>query len=846
MINIEHDHEWNAGDAPKRKDRTALALLAVSTAIGVAGAAGVMFQGHSAPVVAYVLALFAVIGVFGLLCFASGLIHFGVKAVPHDMAMSAFSTSADGLVISDLEGAAVFSNKAYRDLVQHHDGNLLGMDRMLSSWSGSGEETFRLMRAARRGDGWRQEFVVGLPDWPVQFLSVCVRPMHLSSPGKGGNFLVWRIVDVTQERMKARDAKKRAEFADVALAQLDIGLAAVNRSGGIDYMNRDLANLLDLSQEPAETLNFYDLLARKPSNIADRFNFSETFSAPKIMKLDLLRRDGVAVPVVMHYKIAPFQGDEEPKLVAVFHGQRQSASDGSRDAFGSQFAEVFDAAPIAMGMVKASGKLVSANTSLIHLLGLTTNSDDPPPVSIFDLVEDKSRASLIKALGKATANKPGSPPVPIVLAADPQRTGRLYICPAPRANSTKGEGERDAMIYGVDTSEQRSLEEQIAQSQKMQAVGQLAGGVAHDFNNILTAIIGFSDLLLVKHRPGDPAFQDIMNIKNNANRAAGLVRQLLAFSSKQTLRPSVLSITDVLEDLSVLLDRLLGEKISSKVIHGRDLWQIKADENQLEQVIINLAVNARDAMEKDGQLSIRTANIGEREAMKLAASGLAPGEYVLCEVRDTGCGIPADKLEKIFEPFYTTKDVGKGTGLGLSTVYGIVQQTGGHIVVESQLGEGTVFKVYLPRHIPTEAEKASAPAKTDKKEKPRDLTGSGTVLLVEDEEAVRAFASRALATRGYRVLQAVSGLDALETMKRHGGEIDLVISDVVMPEMDGPALLKRLRAQNPDIKFIFISGYAEDAFKGSITENEQFTFLPKPFSLKQLAAAVKETLSAPA
>jgi two-component system cell cycle sensor histidine kinase/response regulator CckA len=247
-------------------------------------------------------------------------------------------------------------------------------------------------------------------------------------------------------------------------------------------------------------------------------------------------------------------------------------------------------------------------------------------------------------------------------------------------------------------------------------------------------------------------------------------------------------------------------------------------------------------MGASGMLTIRTANVSERESAKLAPSGVPAGEYVLCEVTDTGCGIPADKLEKIFEPFYTTKEVGKGTGLGLSTVYGIVQQTGGQIVLESAVGVGTTFRIYLPRHVPAEAEKPAV-VKAEKKEKPRDLTGSGTVLLVEDEEAVRAFASRALVSRGYKVVQAVSGVDALDVLKRHDGEIDLVISDVVMPEMDGPALLKRLRAHKPDIKFIFISGYAEDAFKGAITENEQFAFLPKPFSLKQLAAAVKEALT---
>jgi hypothetical protein len=246
---------------------------------------------------------------------------------------------------------------------------------------------------------------------------------------------------------------------------------------------------------------------------------------------------------------------------------------------------------------------------------------------------------------------------------------------------------------------------QLVQSQKMQAVGQLAGGMAHDFNNVLTAIIGFSDLLLARHRPTDPAFADIMNIKQNANRAANLVRQLLAFSRRQTLRPEVLSLTDILSDLGQLLGRLLGEKVELKVIHGRDLWLVKVDVNQFEQVIINLAVNGRDAMPDGGVLTVRTANVSWEDSKKVRSRiDMPPGEYVLCEVEDTGTGMSPEVIAKMYEPFFSTKDVGKGTGLGLSTVYGIVSQTGGYIFCDSEVGKGTRFCIYLPRH----AEEAAA------------------------------------------------------------------------------------------------------------------------------------------
>ena len=334
-----------------------------------------------------------------------------------------------------------------------------------------------------------------------------------------------------------------------------------------------------------------------------------------------------------------------------------------------------------------------------------------------------------------------------------------------------------------------------------------------------------------------------MNIKQNANRAAGLVRQLLAFSRRQTLRPQQLALNDVLADLANLLDRLLGEKVELKVVHGRDLWPVMADVNQLEQVIVNLAVNAGDAMSDGGRLTIRTSNVTEEDSIRFDNTrGMPPGEYTLIEVEDTGHGMTPEIMEKIFEPFFSTKEVGKGTGLGLSTVYGIVKQTGGYIFCSSEVGVGTVFRIFFPRHIPKEQPVIEKKIIEDS-DKVKDLTGSASILLVEDEEAVRAFAARALASRGYTVHEAGSGTEALEVMEETGGSIDLVVSDVVMPEMDGPSLLRELRKTRPDLKIIFVSGYAEDAFEENLPEGETFFFLPKPFTLKQLATTVKDVLS---
>jgi two-component system cell cycle sensor histidine kinase/response regulator CckA len=317
---------------------------------------------------------------------------------------------------------------------------------------------------------------------------------------------------------------------------------------------------------------------------------------------------------------------------------------------------------------------------------------------------------------------------------------------------------------------------------------------------------------------------------------------LLAFSRRQTLRPEILSLTDILSDLGNLLGRLLGEKVSLKVVHGRDVGLVKVDINQFEQVIINLAVNARDAMTAGGTLTVRTANVSADEARRFAPSLMPHGEYVLCELEDTGTGMAPEVVAKIYEPFFSTKEVGKGTGLGLSTVYGIIKQTGGLIFCESTVGKGTTFRIYLPRHYEVakpENEKAVA-GKKDARH--ADLTGKGTILLVEDEDAVRSFASRALASRGYTVIEADSGEAAMQRVDEHEGRIDLVLSDVVMPAMDGPTLLRELRKQGHTMKVVFISGYAEDAFEKNLEGQRDFLFLPKPFSLKQLAEAVKAAL----
>jgi two-component system, cell cycle sensor histidine kinase and response regulator CckA len=450
-------------------------------------------------------------------------------------------------------------------------------------------------------------------------------------------------------------------------------------------------------------------------------------------------------------------------------------------------------------------------------------------------VHEDDRRAITAKLAEAAEGKTLLAAVEVRLKG--ARTAALFVSRLDAADA----GDGGLILHFIDTTDQKNLEIQFAQSQKMQAIGQLAGGVAHDFNNLLTAMIGFCDLLLLRFKPGDPSFADIMQIKQNANRAANLVRQLLAFSRQQTLQPRVLNITDVLAELSHLLRRLIGENIELKMVHGRDLGLVKVDQGQLEQVIINLVVNARDAMRGGGTLTVRTSNITNADPTRSGHEIMPPGDYVLIEVEDTGEGIPKENLVRIFEPFFSTKEVGSGTGLGLSTVYGIVKQTGGFVFVDSTPGQGAMFSIYLLRH--QHGEGVAPRSETGETAALHDLTGAGTVLLVEDEDPVRLFSARALRNKGYTVIEAKSGDAALEVIHRATETIDLLITDVVMPGMDGPGLIGKVRKTHPDMKVIFISGYTEDSFRKRLDTDAELHFLPKPFSLKQLASKVKEVMS---
>ncbi|MEI8294948.1 MAG: ATP-binding protein [Alphaproteobacteria bacterium] len=595
-----------------------------------------------------------------------------------------------------------------------------------------------------------------------------------------------------------KDYQRLVQFLD----QAPIALVYTDKQDLIIGVNETLCCWLKLPREQIIGSNFRDLIEETDvANVADMHSKNAT----------------VRVYINKH---------QESKTRSYILTRLSLAEDSSLYETQSDYAH----APIPTAIVTIEGKILDWNPAFLSMLEGQTSLE--PGQDLSNLLHPAVRSEVQTKLRRTTEVTQMVTPFEIRFNGDLLHT-MTYISSVP----TKKKSEvPQLMMQFIDISEQKRLEGQFIQSQKMQAVGQLAGGIAHDFNNLLTAMIGYCDLLLQRYMPNDPSYADVMQIQQNASRAANLVRQLLAFSRQQTLQPKVINITDTLSELSVLLRRLIGTGIELKLHHERDLWLVKVDQGQLEQVITNMAVNARDAMCHSGTLIIRTSNVTISHPQRAGNELLAQGDYIMIEVSDTGSGIAPEDIEHIFEPFFSTKEVGSGTGLGLSTAYGIVKQTGGIITVESEVNSQTTFKIYLPRFDGEEVAIGHG-----KEVLTGDLTGHGTLMFVEDEDAVRMFSARALREKGYQIIEANGGEKALEFLKQ-GQKIDLLITDVVMPKMDGPTLSKKVTDFLPHVQTIFISGYTEDTFRSSIDKNTRIHFLQKPFTLKELATKVKEVL----
>ncbi|RIK97974.1 MAG: hybrid sensor histidine kinase/response regulator [Proteobacteria bacterium] len=838
-----------AADGARRGGSIVLVLAVAGVVVAAAVALMTLGRSHAQPYILGLLAVLATVGLFMLFAVAAGILRFADRKADDPVLRPLADHAADALAVTDARGHVVYANAAYLALTgATAAADARPVERVFIGNPDVSEAVFRLLKAAREGKRQQEEVrLAGSDGLPARWLRLKVRP--LGETGREARSNVWSISDITRDRAQQEDVFQELQHAIEYLDHAPCGFFSADASGALVYVNATLAGWLnhDLAEIGSGGLKLADIVAGDGAALITSVQPAPGEVKTEVVDVDLRMRGGKTMPARLYHKLA-FGADGRPgaSRTLVISRARDEGADLQRAAE-VRFMRFFDHTPMAIATVDRDGRVVRANARFAKLAQSLAPAA-ANPASILDAVSARDRDTLKGAIASAAEGQGDIAPVEAMLDGAKERWGLFYVTGV----GEQGDAEA-AIVYLLEITEKRSLENQFAQSQKMQAVGQLAGGIAHDFNNVLSAIMMANDFLLNAHKPTDPSFQDIMQIKQNATRAATLVRQLLAFSRRQTMRPQVLDLGDALSDLTMLLRRLIGEKVKLDVVHSRDLWPVKVDVSQFEQVIVNLAVNARDAMSDGGRLTVKTANVPADEAGRLAHQGLPAADFVRIDVIDTGTGMPPDVVDKIFEPFFSTKEVGKGTGLGLSTVYGIVKQTDGFIYVDSNPGEGTAFHIFLPRHVapaipatpepapevsPASAEPSASPARS------RDLTGQGTILLVEDEEGLRALNARGLRSRGYNVIEAANGIEALEVLEDQDGAIDLVVSDVVMPEMDGPTMLAAMRKRNPDLRIIFVSGYAEDAFEKSLPDNEQFAFLPKPFTLSQLVEAVKETMGA--
>ncbi len=712
---------------------------------------------------------------------------------------SALDLVAEPVALSRPDGQLVTVNRAFRGRF----GDIADVAEI-----GGDEATLIDRLADLRRTAWRD----GRASASAIELSDGKLDLDVARVESTGELMLWHFALIARPDPLSVAAKRIAGATGERLAAAGVMAALIDSDGALLAANKPFADRAIAGSEPLD----------------GGWRFTDLVRTDEHGLLHLARESDAARPLrAVHVPIDPDQ-ESGAATILLFD---QVSSDNL--ATSSNVQALLEILPIGLALVDRDGRFLTMNKAFVVAAGIAGHTGPTYPG---DLVAKEDKAAVADAVRRNARGPAMSGDLPVHLLHQTGEPVALTVA------GLRGLGDAAVLLLLKDNSEEAKLKRQVAQATKMQAVGQLAGGVAHDFNNILTAIMGHCDLMLMRHTPGDSDYDDIQQIKSNSNRAAGLTRQLLAFSRQQTLRPQILQLPDVVSEVSHLLKRLLGETVQLVVKHGRDLGAVRADPGQLEQVIVNLSVNARDAMvaQGGGTLTIHTYPVRADQVADLGSDILPIADYATLSISDTGTGIAPGVLGKVFEPFFTTKEIGKGTGLGLSTVYGIVKQSGGFIFADSTVGEGTRFVIYLPVH----NVEPEARVRRLAKPKPPDtiLWGSGTILLVEDEAMVRTVAERALARHGYTVLTANNGEEALERLAESGEQVDLLISDVVMPIMDGPSMVREARKTYPQVPILFMSGYAEEQLRKSI-DIANVAFLPKPFSVQELAEAVQRVLA---
>ena len=697
----------------------------------------------------------------------------------------------------------------------------------------SREAASEAARSAWR-DGRAEVSVVRLSSGDMEYR------LRIERSGRGEAYLVWRFDEIRTQRSYDGLSERLAGPLGEVLSRAGVEVALVAPDGIVQTTTPGLAERATGSRENAVGgLEFVQLLR---SDDRDRIFFAREGQQGSPQTL-------IHVPLDIPNASKMSDADETPSIMLLLDST--VGIGGGWESTGKaaipQLEALLSALPLGLALTDRDGRFLFANKAFLRAVERETSGLPQFPS---DLVVREDKAAMADTVRRFAKGATASGDMAVRLGNNKDEPVSIGLA------GVRGLGDAAVLLSISDSSEEKRLRRQVAQATKMQAVGQLAGGVAHDFNNVLTAIIGYCDLMLLRHTPGDSDYDDIQQIKANSNRAASLTRQLLAFSRQQTLRPVVLQLPDVVSEVSQLLKRLMGEKIEFSVRHDRELGSVRADPQQLEQVIINLAVNARDAMQAyaskrgkqdwKGRLTLATRRVSARDVRKMGIDIMPADDYTVMIVQDTGGGIPDEHLNKIFEPFFTTKEQGKGTGLGLSTVYGIVKQSNGFIFADNVQGPdgtpiGARFTVYLPVH------KGELPAimRADEPEeqKASEWSAGGKLLLVEDEDMVRAVAERALVRAGYTVTTASDGEEGLGIVANGDTQFDLIVSDVVMPAMDGPAMARAIRNVRAHVPILFMSGYAEEQLRNEI-DIENMYFIPKPFSVQQINAKVAEVLSA--
>ena len=715
----------------------------------------------------------------------------------------------------------------------------------------------------------------------LEWLEVSIRPIFLKKPQifdgafsikkiKKETYLYWTINNITAQKNMEHIFKDETSSLHNFLDYLPVGLYTVDKDYKIEYTNYCLANFLNISINELKGKYLSDFLAAN-TNLPElqeswKGNLFFTTSSQNVIECFVLQN--------------AYRENEKIKMRGVVFTQLPSEGE-LQDRFeqaNDQISWLFNHAPVGIIFLSPEGTVIDGNQAAFQQFSLPSSSILQNNIQSF--VRSDEIALLNQSLKNIATFKQNTSSIDIHLNHNNKdAVSTLYISAMKHVHAASSETIDGFVVYLIDSTRQKSLELQFAQAQKMQAVGQLAGGVAHDFNNLLTAMIGFTDLLLQRHGVGDPSFADLIQIKQNANRAAGLVRQLLAFSRKQPLQPKLIDVTENFAELSHMLKRILGEQVTLKFHHSNELGFIKVDPVQFSQVIINLAVNAKDAMNGNGLLTITTRTEVLNESYRFGDDTIKPGEFVVIDVIDNGCGIPPENLTRIFDPFFSTKEnvVGSGTGLGLAMVYGIVRQTEGFIKVKSDIGIGTTFSIYLPRFesgaeviedkssneivtghdgstILRVQEKIAPPVNINQKiivglnvSNAIDRTHTASnkpvrILFVEDEDSVRTFGIRALQKKGYEVIGCSSGENALEFIEKDNN-FNLLITDMVMPGISGAKLTKQLKNKLPDLKVILASGYSEEIVRQELENFDDFDFITKPYSLGDLTAKVFDVLN---